>query len=154
MLNRLSQFFEQDVTRPKAYQDFTRRYHEDAAQLSGAEVAQHYGDLAKYLGDQDMDKAHEQAFGQMSEQDRRELAQQYQYATRDPTRPFQGYPAGTHFNQVTQPRQLGKMTRNAAQHDPDLLAELVGPDSPLNSMGAKLAMAGAAVALARQFLSK
>ena len=154
MLTRLSQFFGADPTRPQAYRDFTQRYQQDPAALSGADVAHHYGDLATYLDEQDMDAAHEQAFGHLSEQDRRALAQQYQYASRDPTRPFQGYPAGTHFNQMTQPRRLGRMTRNAAHHDPDLLSELVGPDSPLNSTGAKLAMAAAVAALASRYLRK
>ena len=154
MLSKLSQFFEQDAARPQAYQDFVQRYQQDPTQLSDAEVSEHYGALATHLDDHDMDAAHEQAFGQLSEQDRRELAQRYQYAGRDPTRPFRGYPGGTHFNQMMQPRRLGRMTRYAAQHDPELLAELVGPDSPLNSAAAKLAMAGAAAALAARYLRK
>ena len=57
-------------------------------------------------------------------------------------------------SQMMQPRRLARMTRYAAQHDPELLAELVGPASPLNSTAAKLAMADAAAALAGHYLRK
>lgn len=152
-MKKLTQFFEHDLARVRAYQDFAEQYQQDPAQLSGEDIAEHYGALANYLDDQDMDTAHQHAFGQLSEEDRRELAQQYQYASRDPTRPFQGYRGGTHFTQMMQPRWLGRMTRYAAQHDPQLVAELVGTDSPLKSTGARLALAGAAVSLVRPYLS-
>ncbi len=154
MLGKLANFFGQDATRQQAYQDFAQRYEQDPTQLSGAEIQQHYGQLADCLDERDMDQAHERAFGQLSEQERRELAQEFQYATRDPSRPFQGYAGGTDYNRMAQPRQLGRMTRIAAQQDPELLARLVGSDSPLTSTGARLAIAAVAATLASRYLSK
>ena len=58
------------------------------------------------------------------------------------------------LDQAAQPRELGRMTRRAAQEDPDLLEQIVGPNSPLNNTGAKLAMAGAAAFLASKYLGK
>ena len=153
-MKKINEFFEQDQARQQAHQDFAARYQQDPEQLTDDEVSRHYRELANHLDDQDMDAAHQLAFAQMSEDDRRTLAQQYQYATRDPSRAFQGYPAGTDFKRMAQPRQLGRMTRDAARNDPELLEQLVGPDSPLPSASAKLAMAGTAAALASRYFAK
>lgn len=153
-MNRLDQFFEHDETRQQAHRAFAARYTQDATQLSDGDVARHYIELANHLDERDMDVAHEHAFARLSEDERRTLAQQYQYATRDPSRAFQGYPAGTDFKRMAQPRQLGRMTRDAARTDPDLLAQLVGPDSPLQSAAAKVAIADAAAALTIGYFRK
>lgn len=154
MLNKLTLFFGHDLARLRLYQDFTERYQQDPALLSGEEIVQRYGALAEHLEEQDMDGAHQIAFAKLSEQDRRELAQQYQYASRDPTRPFQGYRGGTHFTQMMQPRWLGRMTKYAAQNDPELVTELIGSESPINSAEVRLAIAGAAVSLVSNYLSR
>ncbi|GAC1362570.1 MAG: hypothetical protein NVSMB42_22210 [Herpetosiphon sp.] len=153
MINQLAQFFGQDATRTQAYQNFGQQYQQDPSQLSGTAVAQHYGDLARHMDSNQMEAAHQQAFGQMSEADRMALAQHYQQVTNDPNQPYQGYPQGMPLQQAAQPQQLGRMTQQAAQSDPNMLGQLLGPNSPLNSTGAKLAMAGAAAALASSFLS-
>jgi hypothetical protein len=153
-LNTINQFFGDDADRQQAYRDFADRYEQDPAQLTGPDVTQHYSELATYLDEKEMDPAHEQAFGKLSEEDRRALAQEFQYADRDPMRSFNGYPNGTNFNQMMQPRQLGRMTRKAAQHDLDLLNELVGPQSPLTGSGTRDAVAAATVTLATRYLSK
>lgn len=152
MMDRLSQFFGQDTTRQRDYQDFAQRYQDDPQSISDAEAARRYRELAGQLDDDDLDEAHEQAFGQLAPQERRELAQQYQRATQDPSRPYQGYPQEYDLERASQPRELGRMTRRASREDPDLLEQLVGQDSPLASTGGKLAMAGAAAFLASRFL--
>ena len=81
------------------------------------------------------------------------LAEQFQQATRDPRRPYQGYPQDLGLDQAADPRQLGRMASRASREDPDLLEQLVGPNSPLNSTGAKLAMAGAAAYLASKYMN-
>lgn len=154
MSSKLSAFFEADGTRAQVYQDFMHRYSQDPTQISDSEVLRCYGELASFLDDQEMDKAHEAAFEHLSADERRGLAQQYQYASRDPMRPFEGYPQSTPFSQTVQPRRLGRMTRNAAQHDPALLEELVGATSPFNGASVKLAMAGVAATLAGRYLGK
>ena len=152
MLDRLSLFLGQDNTSQQEYQDFSRRYQENPNQLSDREAAQRYRELANQLDPEDMDEAHEQAFGQLSDQDRRQLAQRFQQATQDPNRPYQGYQQDYDLDRASQPRELGRMASRASREDPDLLEQLVGADSPLNSTGGKLAMAGAAAFLASRFM--
>ncbi len=152
MMDRLNQFFGQDPTRHQDYQDFSRRYQADPSSISDAEAARRYRELADQLDDDDLDEAHEQGFSQLPQQDRRQLAEQYQRATQDPNRPYQGYQQGQDLEQAAQPRELGRMTRRASREDPDLLEQLVGQNSPLASTGGKLAMAGAAAFLASRFL--
>jgi hypothetical protein len=154
MASKLAQFFNHDRARLQLYQRFTEHYQQDPMQMSAEEIAEHYGALANILDDQEMDSAHQQAFVLLSDEDRRELAQQYQYASRDPTRAFQGYRGGTHFAQMMEPRWLGRMTRYAAQHDPELVAELIGTTTPLKNSSMRLALAGTTVALVRPYLSK
>lgn len=154
MLDRLGQFFGQDNSRQQEYQDFTQRYNQDPSQISDAEAARRYREMMSQMHDQDLDDVNEQAFGQLPPQDRRVLAQRFQDATRDPNRPYQGYPQNMELDQAADPRQLGRMAQQAGREDPDLLEQLVGPNSGLNSTGAKLAMAGAAAFLASRYLNK
>ena len=153
-MNTLNQFFEQQTERVQTYRAFTERYEQDPTHLTSEDVIQHYSGLAQCLTEQAMDGAHEQAFAGMQEQDRRGLAREYQYAGRDPTRPFEGYPRGTDFHQMMQPRRLGRMTRAAVLQDGELIDELLGPDSPLGGSGAKEAMAATTVVLVARFVGK
>jgi hypothetical protein len=154
MMDRLNQFFGQDNNRTQEYQDFSQRYQQDPHQISEAEAARRYREMMAHgqFDDNDLDDVHEQSFNQMPEQDRRALAQRFQSATQDPSRPYQGYPQDMDLDQAAQPRNLGRMARRSAQEDPDLLEQLVGPNSGLNGTGAKLAMAGAAAFLASKYL--
>jgi hypothetical protein len=153
MMDRLNQFFGQDNQRQQEYQDFSRRYEQDPGSISDAEAARRYRELASQLDDDDdLDQAHEEAFSRLSPQERRQLAEQYQRATQDPRRPYQGFQQDYDLERASQPRELGRMTRRASREDPDLLEQLVGQNSPLASTGAKLAMAGAAAVLASKFL--
>ena len=151
-MDRLNQFFGQDTQRQQEYQDFSQRYQQDPHSISDAEAARRYREMASQLDDDDLDDAHEQAFSQMSPQERRMMAEQYQRATQDPNRPYQGYQQDYDLDRASQPRELGRMTRLAGRDDPDLLEQLVGQNSPLAGTGAKLAMAGAAAVLASKFL--
>lgn len=154
MLDRLGQFFGQDSGRQQEYQDFSQRYNQDPSQISEAEAARRYREMMSQMHDQDLDDVNEQAFGQLPQEDRRALAQRFQDATRDPNRPYQGYPQDLDLDRAAEPRQLGRMAQQAGREDPDLLEQLVGPNSGLNSTGAKLAMAGAAAFLASRYLNK
>ncbi|MDP9309958.1 MAG: hypothetical protein M3R24_03505 [Chloroflexota bacterium] len=154
MMDRLNQFFGQDNTRHQDYEDFARRYDNDPTQITEAEAARRYRELVAQgqIDDNDLDEAHEQSFSRLPEQERRQLAQRFQSATQDPNRAYQGFPQGMDLDEAAQPRNLGRMTRRAGEQDPDLLEQLVGPNSGLNSTGAKLAMAGAAAFLASKYL--
>ncbi len=97
---------------------------------------------------------YERAFSRMSPDERRELARRYQEATRDDSRSFQGYRSDLDLERASSPRELGRMTRQASQQDPDLLESLLGSNSPLNSTGGKMAMAGLAAFAAKRFLNQ
>ncbi len=156
IFDQLGQFLNQNPQAQQQYQQFADQYDNDPSQISDEEAARRYRELMAQADPNSpaVQQANQQAFSQMSEQDREALAQQFQQATQDPNRPYQGYPQQYTLQQAAQPQQLGQMAQQAAKDDPDLLESLVGPNSPLASTGAKLALAGAAAFLAKQFLSK
>lgn len=156
VFDQLGQFLNQNPQQQQQYQQFSDQYDNDPSQISDAEAARRYRELMAQANpnDQMVQQANQQAFSQMPQQDREALAQQFQQATQDPNRPYQGYQQSYTLQQAAEPQQLGQMAQQAAREDPDLLESLVGPNSPLNSTGAKLALAGAAAFLAKQFLSK
>jgi hypothetical protein len=153
MFDQLGQFFGQDQTRQQEYREFERRYREDPDSISDAEAARRYREMMAQMNDDD-DYADDEVFGRLSPQERRMMAERFQQATRDPSRPYQGYPPNMDLDEAAQPRNLGRMSRQAAREDGDLLEQLVGPDSPLNSTGAKLALAGGAAYLASRFFGR
>jgi len=156
ILDQLGQFLNQNPQSQQQYQQFADQYDNDPNAISDEEAARRYRELmaqAQYNNPQ-VQQAHQQAFSQMSQQDREVLAQQFQQATQDPNRPYQGYPQQYTLREAAEPQQLGQMAHQAAQEDPDLIQNLMGPNSPLQSTGAKLALAGAAAFLAKQFLSR
>ncbi len=162
MFDKLNEFFGQDSSREQDYRDFERRYREDPSSISNEEAARRYREMMQHQDDTDIDDAndpeaeaeYEQAFSKMSPDERRALARRYQEANRDDSRSFQGYRDGTDPEQAASPRELSRMTRQASKQDPDLLTSLLGPNSPLNSTGGKVAMAGLAAFAAKRFLGK
>ena len=161
MLEKLGDFFNQDPKRQQDYQDFQRRYQENPEQLSDAEAAQRYREMMAHAGDdqaeqndQEAQQAYEDAFGKLPERDRRALAERYREATQDDSRPYQGYQQNQDLAQASSPKELGRMTRKAAQQDPDLLEQVVGPNSPLTGTAGRMALAGLAVFAAKRFLGR
>lgn len=140
------------------YKDFERRYQADPESISEQEAAQRYRDMMVHapddLDDPDAPAEYERAFSKMSPDERRELARQYQDAHKDNSRGFDGYRENYDLGQASSPRELGCMTRQAAQQDPNLLSSLLGGNSPLASPAGKRAMAGLAMFAARRFLSR
>ena len=153
-LDRLGDFFGQDTRREQEYRDFEQRYRENPNQISDAEAARRNREMMATMNDDNADYADDEVFGRLSSQERRLMAQRYQEATRDPSRPYQGYPEGMSLDEASQPRNLGRLSRQAAREDGDLLEQLVGPDSPLNSTGARLALAGGAAYVASRFFGR
>jgi len=157
MFDKLNQFMGQDSSRQDEYRDFERRYRENPDQISDEEAARRYREMMMHTDDDMDDPAaeteYEQAFSRMSEGERRDLASRYQEATRDSSRSFQGYREGQDLDRAASPRELGRMTRQASQQDPDLLESLLGQGSPLASTGGKMAMAGLAAFAAKRFLN-
>ncbi len=157
MFDKLSEFMGQG-SRENDYRDFERRYQEDPDSISQAEAAQRYRDMMAHapddLDDPNAEAEYEQAFSNMSSEQRRELARQYRDANRDSSRSFEGFPQGQDLDQAASPRELGRMTRQAAQQDPNLLSSLLGGNSPLASPAGKRALMGLAMFAARRFLSR
>ena len=156
MFDKLTEFMGQGG-REDEYRDFERRYQEDPGSISQTEAAQRYRDMMAHapddLDDPDAEAEYERAFSQMSPEQRRELARQYQDADRDSSRSFGGF-QGQDLDQAASPRELGRMTRQAAQRDPSLLTSLLGSNSPLASPAGKRALMGLAMFAARRFLSR
>jgi hypothetical protein len=157
MFDKLNEFMGQDSSRQDEYRDFERRYRENPDQISDQEAARRYREMMMHApedhDDPDAEAEYEQAFSRMSPDERRDLARRYQEATRDNSRSFQGYREGQDLERAASPRELGRMTRQASQQDPDLLESLLGQGSPLASTGGKMAMAGLAAFAAKKFLS-
>jgi len=158
MFDKLNEFMGQDTNRQDEYRDFERRYRENPESISDEEAARRYREMMAHLDDgieddPDAESEYERAFSRMSEDERRELARRYQEANRDSSRSFQGYRDGQDLDRASSPRELGRMTRQASQQDPDLLESLLGSNSPLNSTGGKMAMAGLAAFAAKRFLN-
>ena len=155
MFDKLNEFFGQDSNRQEDYRDFERRYRENPDSISDEEAARRYHEMMAQQGEQDdpeMESEYERAFSKLSPQERRALAEHYQKANDDQSRSFHGYRDGQDLDQASDPRELGRMTRRASQQDPDLLTSLLGKNSPLNSTGGKMAMAGLAAFAAKKFL--
>jgi hypothetical protein len=153
MLDRLSQFFGQGDNQQQ-YQDFVQRHQDDPNSISDAEAARRYREMVQHSAPGDIDQAHAHALDQLTEQQRTDIAQNLKNAHDDPSVPWQGYPQNVPPAQVAQPQQLGRVTSQAAQQNPDMMAQVFGADSPLASTGGKLALAGVAAYLASRYLGK
>lgn len=158
MFDKLNEFMSQDSGRHDEYRDFERRFREDPDQISQEEAASRYREMMAHApedhDDPEAEAEYERAFSRMSESERRELARHYQEAHRDGSRSFGGYRDDFDLDRASSPRELGRMTRQASQQDPDLLTSLLGGNSPLASTGGKMAMAGLAAFAAKRFLNQ
>ena len=157
MFDKLNEFMGQGG-REDDYRDFERRYQENPDGISQAEAAQRYRDMMAHAPDDrddpDAEAEYERAFGELSPDERRELARRYQDAYKDESRSFSGYPEGDDLERAASPRELGRMTRQASRQDPSLLTSLLGGNSPLAGPAGKRALMGLAMFAARRFLSR
>lgn len=156
MFDKLNQLMGQDSSKQDEYRDFERRYREDPDTISEEEAARRYREMMANtdddLDDPQADAEYERAFSRMSPDERRELARHYREAHHDTSRGFGGYREDLDDERAASPRELGRMTREASQQDPNLLESLLGKGSPLASTGGKMAMAGLAAFAAKRFL--
>ena len=157
MLDKLNDFLNQDPKRAEEYRDFQKRAEERPEDISDAEAARRYRELMAHAGDEDdqeMEQQYEQAFGKLSPEERRVVAERYQEATRNDSRPYDGYNQNQNIEQASDPKELGRMTRRAAQKDPDLIDQVFGENSPLSGTAGRMALAGVAAFAAKRFLGK
>ena len=150
-MDLLQKFLGTNPQRQQEYGDFVQRYQDDPNGISDSEAARRYRELLRNAPPELAEEAHEHAFGQLPQQDRRQLADQFRDATQDPNRPFDGYNYNDH-NQAADPRSIGRMAHQAEGQDPDLLEQLIGKGSPLNSTLGRAALAGAAAYIASRAL--
>lgn len=151
-IDMLQKFLGSDPQRKEEYSDFVQRYQDDPNSISNEEAARRYREMMRNSPSGLAAEAHDQAFAQVPQEDRRKLAEKFQGATQDPERPFNGY----HFpdtDQAADPRNIGQMAHQAETQDPDLLEQLIGKDSPLNSTLGRAALAGAAAYIASRVIS-
>ena len=102
--------------------------------------------------DQEMQQQYEQSFSKLSPEERRTVAERYQEATQNDSRPYDGYDRGKDLDQASSPQELGRMTRRAAQKDPDLIDQVFGQNGPLSGTAGRMALAGVAAFAAKRFL--
>jgi hypothetical protein len=150
-MDLLQQFFNRNPQRQEEYGDFLQRYQNDPSSISDEEAARRYRELMRQAPPELAAEANQHAFEQLPQQDRRALADRFQAAHRDPNRPFDGYTYDDP-NEAADPRHLGRMAGQATQQDPDLLEQLVGQESPLNSTLGKVALAAGAAFLASRVM--
>lgn len=150
-MDLLQQFFGTNPQRQQEYADFVQRYQDDPNSISDEEAARRYREMMRNASPKMAAEAHQHAFEQLPQQDRRAVADRFRSATEDPNRPFDGY-TYSNADEAADPRNLGQMAGRASEKDPDLLEQLVGKDSPLNSTMGKVAMAAGAAFLASRFL--
>ena len=157
-MDKLNDLFGGDQSRADDLRDFERRHRENPDDISDEEAARRYREVMAHTEDADEDEEmqgeYERAFSQMSPEERRSLAQRYQEADRDDSRPYSGYRQDQDLEQASSPRELGRMTRQAAQKDPGLLEQLMGPGSPLSGRVGRMAMSGLAAYAARRFMGR
>jgi hypothetical protein len=152
-IDLLQQFFGTNPQRQQEYSDFLQRYNNDPNSISDEEAARRYREMMRNAPPDLAAQANQHAFGQLPQQDRTALADQFRHASQDPNRPFDGY-TYNNPNEAADPRHLGRMASQASQQDPDLLTQLVGPNSPLNSTLGKAALAAGAAFLASRVLGQ
>ena len=157
-MDKINDLFGGDKSRQDDLRDFERRQRENPDDISEQEAAERYREMMAHTQDADEDeemhREYERAFSQMSPEERRTLAERYQEADRDSDRSFDGYPKDQDLDRSSSPRVLGRMTRRAAQRDPDLLQQLIGSNSPLSGRAGKMVMSGLASYAAKRFLGR
>ena len=151
-MDLFQQFFGTNPQRQQEYADFVQRQQNDPNSISDEEAARRYREMMRNAPPELAAEANQHAFEQLPQPDRRAVADRFRAAHEDPNRPFSSYNYADP-DEAADPRHLGQMAGQAAQQDPDLLEQLVGKDSPLNSTLGKAALAAGAEFLASRLLS-
>jgi hypothetical protein len=143
---------------PDDYERRARQYHEgyqggqgQYADMDPQEVSDRYQRTVQHAPPEVVQQAHEEAFGRLPLDQRRQLAEQFRRAHDDPSQPFQ-YPQMSGGQGDYEPAQLGGMVRQAQRQQPDLLQGMLGQGGALGNPMAKMAMAGVAAIAAQKLL--
>jgi hypothetical protein len=150
-LDLLQRFLGGQPERQQDYADFLQRYQQDPNSISDEEAARRYRELMRNAPEELADEANQHGFGQLPQDQRHGLAQQFRDATQNPSRPFDGY-SYADPNHAADPRSLGRMAQQAENQDPDLFDQLFGQNSPLGGPVGRAALAAGAAYLASRVL--
>ncbi len=150
-LDSLQQYLGGDPGQQQDYSDFLQRFQNDPNSISEEEATQRYRELTRNLPHDLAAEVHAQVLGQLPQEDRLRLAQQYQDAHNDPNSAFDGFNfAGP--EQAADPQTLGRLAQQAELQDPNLRVGAFGQGSPLGGTLGKLAMGAIAAYLASRAL--
>lgn len=146
--------------RRQEYEDFVGRYEQGEPHEGYAddEVKSRYDEVSSGLDDDEYEESAQEAFGRMSPQGRRELAQLLRKEGREG-----GVDLGEHDRdddeRYEDPRELARMTRHVRKQKPDLLGGLLGGGGgggggALGNPIAKAALAGVAAMAAKRMFGR
>jgi hypothetical protein len=164
-MDLLQQFFG-DNRRQDDYDDFVRRFENNPEDISDEEAARRYREMLRNAPPDLAEEANEHALAHLNSDQRRELARRFKQQNDDSGTPFQGF-SYRDEDEAAQPRNLGRMMKQADDQDPSFVEQLLGGGqsramgggqgdmgSLLSSPLGKAAMAAGAAYLANRFLSQ
>ena len=143
-----------DQNNQQMYQQYANHADQGTySQIPDQEAQQNYTQFVQNAPPQMVQQAHEQYYQQMPPQQRGGLMQGLMGGLMQRgAMPQQMGIQNTDPNTMS-PQDAARVTGYAAQQQPDLLHQIMGPGGPLGSTGAKLAVAGIAAFAAKQMLS-
>lgn len=136
------------------YQQYANAWDQGTySQIPEQEARANYRQFIQNAPPQAVEQVHQQYYEQMPPQQRTGLFQGLvQGLTQRGFNPQQVGVQNTDPYNMS-PRDAARLTGYAQQRDPDIIHQVLGPNGPLGSTGAKLAVAGLAALAAKHFLS-
>jgi hypothetical protein len=139
----------------QGYQDFVNRYQQGPPEqgYTNQEVAQRYQQMAPQLSPDVYQQSAEQAFAQMTPEQRQQFAQWLQTHSQQQGGSAPGFNPGS-AGSPPDPGTLAQMTARVHQQQPDVLGQLLGGQSgtALDNPFVKAAAAGIVAMAAQHFL--
>ncbi len=141
----------------QAYQDFVNRYQQGPPEqgYSNQEVGQRYQQVATQLPSNVYQQSAEQAFAQMTPDQRQQFAQWLQMQSQQQGMSLPGFQQGG-IGSIQDPGMLAQMMTHMHQQQPDLLSQLLGGQSgtALDNPFVKAAAAGIVAMAAQRIMGR
>ena len=142
-----------DANNQQMYQQYANAWDQGTyGQLPEQEVRQNYQQFVQNAPPQMVEQVHRQYYEQMPPQQRGGLVQGLLGGLMQQGFNPQQAGIGNTDPYGMSPGDAARLTGFAAQQNPDILHQVLGPGGPLGSTGAKLAVAGIAALAAKQIL--
>lgn len=144
----------------QSYEDFVKRYQQGPPTegYSGQEVMERYEKVAPNLPSQDFMQAAQQAFANMSPQEREQFAQYVNQQAQQRNVNIPQFSGQQDYRQFQSPENLARATTEIQQQDPGLFGQLFGgggdKSNMLNNPIAKAALAGITAFAAQQIMKR